>query len=218
MKTFIAAMALCVVALSAQAGELVKYKNWDDSPQGYFMTASERAEWKAVRTDEAAEEFVKNFVARRGGDAFVAEVAKRTEMADKYLTFGKNKGSQSLRGKLVILLGAPANIAVSNTTIKSGGSNGLDSTVSNNVGTGGAGIDGGGGSDPNAIGREGSSRTLKIYTFTFTGKTNPALGQDVYVPVVEVNAGSGKDRLKDGRKQGELQEIFERVAQASIKK
>jgi hypothetical protein len=217
MKTFVAALALCAVALSVQAGELVKYKNWDESPQGYFMTAGERAEWKSVQSDAAAEEFVKNFVARRGGDAWVAEVAKRAEMADKYLSFGKNKGSASLRGKLVILLGAPANIGVTTEEKKSGGSNGLDSSVMNNVGSSGGGTAGDGGSDPNAIGRGGSSNVKKIYTFTFSGKTTPAIGKDEYVAVVEVDAGNGKDRLREGRKQSELQQIFEKVAAASIK-
>lgn len=215
MKTFVAALALFAVALTTNAAELSKYKDWDESPQGYFMTAAERAEWKAIRSDEAASEFVDKFVARRGGEAFVKEVAKRAEMADKYLSFGKKKGSASLRGKLVIVFGAPSNIAVSLATVKGGRSNGLDSSVMNS-GAGG-GVTGDAGSDPNAVGQGGSSRTMKIYTFTFSGKTTPALGHDEYVSVVEVDTGNGKDRLKEGRKQGELQDLFEKVAAASIK-
>jgi hypothetical protein len=217
MKTFITALALFSVVLTAQAGDLSKYKNWDNSPQGYFMTASERAEWKSIQSDDAAGEFVNKFIARRGGDAFVAEVAKRADMADKYLSFGKNKGSASLRGKLVILFGAPSNIAVAMAASKGGGSNGIDSSAMNNVGSSGGGIAGDGGSDPNAVGRGGSSRVTKIYTFTFSGKTTPALGQNEYVSVVEVDTGNGKDRLKDGRKQDELQGLFEKAAAASIK-
>ena len=117
----------------------------------------------------------------------------------------------------MILLGAPANIAVSMSTIKGGGSNGIDSSAMNNVGSSGGGTAGDAGSDPNAIGRSGSSRVMKVYTFTFSGKTNPAIGRDEYVTAVEVDTGNGKDRLKEGRKQGELQEIFDKVAQASIK-
>jgi GWxTD domain-containing protein len=217
MKTFFTALALFSVVLTAQAGDLSKYRNWDNSPQGYFMTAAERAEWKSIQSDEAAGEFVNKFIARRGGDAFVAEVAKRADMADKYLSFGKNKGSAALRGKLVILFGPPSNIAVSMAATKGGGSNGLDSSVMNNVGSSGGGIAGDGGSDPNAIGRGGSSHVLKIYTFTFSGKTTASLGQNEYVSVVEVDTGNGKDRLKDGRKQDELQGLFEKAAAASIK-
>jgi hypothetical protein len=205
MKSFVAAVALFAVAITAQAGLSSQYKNWENSPQGYFMTAAERSEWKSINSDEAAAAFVKSFVERRGGEKWVAEV-------------GKTKGSTTLRGKLIVLFGAPTNIAVASETRSGGGSNGLDSSVMNNVGSSGGGIAGDGGSDPNAIGRGGSSRELKIYTFTFSNKTTPALGKAEYVAVVEVDAGNGKDRLKESRKQPELEALFDAVAAASIVK
>ncbi|HEY0140571.1 MAG TPA: hypothetical protein VGF48_06730 [Thermoanaerobaculia bacterium] len=218
MKSFIAAVALCAVAFTAQAGLSGEYKNWENSPQGYFMTAAERSEWKSINTDEAAAEFVKKFAERRGGDKWVAEVNKRAEMADKYLSHGKVKGSSMLRGKLIVLFGAPTNIAVASETRSGGGSNGLDSGAMNNVGSSGGAAGGDGGSDANAIGRGGSSRSFKIYTFTFSNKTTPALGKGEYVAVVEVDAGTGKDRLKESRKQPELESLIDAVAAASIVK
>lgn len=217
MKTFVAAVALLAVAFTAQAGLSSQYKNWESSPQGYFMTPAERSEWKSLDSDVAAAEFVKKFVERRGGDAWVAEVNKRAEMADKYLTVGKVKGSSALRGKLVILFGAPANIGVSREMRSGGGSNGLDSGVMSNVGADG-GRAGETGSDPNAIGRGGSSRSFTIYTFTFSPKTAPVLGKSEYVAVVEVDAATGKDRLKEHRKQPELETLMEAAAVASIVK
>lgn len=218
MKSFIAAVALCAVALTAQAGLSAEYKNWESSPQSYFMTAAERSEWKSINTDAAAAEFVKKFAERRGGEKWVAEVAKRAEMADKYLSLGKVKGSTMLRGKLIVLFGAPTNIGVSSETRSGGSNNGLDSGAMMNVGSDGAGMAGDGGSDPNAVGRGGSSRSFKIYTFTFSNKTTPSLGKSEYVAVVEVDAGTGKDRLKEQRKQPELEGLFDAVAAASIVK
>lgn len=214
MKSFVAAVALLAVAVTADAG-LSQYKNWENSPQGYFMTAAERAEFKGLNDDVAAAEFVRKFAERRGGDAWVTEVNKRAENADKYLSVGKVKGSTTLRGKLVILFGAPASIQTSRETRSGGGSNGLDSGVVNNVGADG-GRAGDMGTDPNAVGRGGSSRSYTIYTFTFSGKTTPALGKPEYVAIVEVDAATGKDRLKEHRKQPELEALFDAVAQASI--
>ena len=97
----LAVMALVVPAL--MAGGLEKYKNWPNSPQGYFMTASERAEWKAnVKTDVEAEQFVKNFLAKRDA-GFAADVAKRAEMADKHLTVSGRAGSLTTRSHTPIV-------------------------------------------------------------------------------------------------------------------
>src|SRR5439155_23023455 len=102
----IAIMALLVPSL--MAGGLSKYKDWPSSPQGYFMTSAERADWKAnVKTDDEAEQFVNKFLASRG-PGFAEDVAKRAEMADKHLTIGSLPASRTLRGKIVILLGPPS--------------------------------------------------------------------------------------------------------------
>lgn len=214
MKTFLAAV-LCAAALTAQAGDLKKFRNWDDSPQGYFMTADERTAWKAVRSDAEAETFVAEFLAKRGGDAFAAEVAKRAEMADKYLSIGKVKGSTMLRGKVIILLGPPASMNVSNATVKSGGSNGLGADAYQNVGS--SGMQSMSDSDPGGIGRGGSSRSLKLYNFTYSGKAVAPLAVKEYTIDVEVDAGNGKDRLQSGKKMNELQQLFDAAAAASIK-
>src|SRR5437763_7539071 len=114
MKRVLFAVVAAAVAVSAFAG-LSKYKGWESSPQGYFMTKAERAQWDAIKTDAEAQAFVNTFVASRGGDAWVAEVAKRADMADKYLTVGTAQGSKTLRGKAVILFGAPSDLKVTDT-------------------------------------------------------------------------------------------------------
>src|SRR5436309_1262717 len=85
-----------------------KYKDWPSSPQAYFMTKAERLQWATVINDEQAETFINEFVAKRGPD-FAAQLADRVTNADKYLTIAKTKpGSQTLRGKVIVLLGPPS--------------------------------------------------------------------------------------------------------------
>lgn len=86
-------------------------RDWYMSPQSYFMTKAEHQEWAAIRTDEEAQRFVAQFLAKRGPD-FAAEVASRAEHADKYLSLGKMPGSRTLRGKLVILFGPPSDLFI----------------------------------------------------------------------------------------------------------
>src|SRR5689334_17725835 len=86
-----------------------KYKEWAASPQAYFMTKAERAQWAGIVTDADAEKFINDFVASRG-PGFADMVADRVANADKYLTVGKKPGSQTLRGKVIVLLGPPTAI------------------------------------------------------------------------------------------------------------
>jgi GWxTD domain-containing protein len=101
------------LALSAQAAKLQKYKDWLRSPAAYFLTGDERKEWKNVRTDDEAAAFVAAFVEKRGGASFIAAIDERAAIADKYFTLPKVKGTETLRGKLVILFGRPLDIKAS---------------------------------------------------------------------------------------------------------
>ena len=107
MKKLIAVLML--VATPLVAGMSKKYKNWDKSPEAYYLTHDEKAEWKKVKTDEAAESFVAAYKAKRPA-AFWEEFGKRVAVADKYFTVGSTKGSETLRGKIVILFGPPSSI------------------------------------------------------------------------------------------------------------
>jgi GWxTD domain-containing protein len=105
MKPFALAVALLFAA------NLGKYRAWAESPQGYFMTKAERAEWSKLTTEADAEQFVNNFVASRG-PRFADEVAAAAKEADDHLTIAGRRGSQTLRGKIVILLGRPASVTI----------------------------------------------------------------------------------------------------------
>ena len=101
-------MALVALLLAVHLG---KYADWPDSPQGYFMTRAERAEWATLTSEADAARFVERFIVSRGA-GFVDEVAAAAKAADDNLTVGRKKGSRTLRGKIVILLGPPTAFAI----------------------------------------------------------------------------------------------------------
>jgi hypothetical protein len=105
MKPVVLAIALLFAA------NLGKYKEWAESPQGYFMTKGERAEWSKLTTEADAARFVDRFLSSRG-PRFADEVAAAAKDADDHLTVAGKKGSQTLRGKIVILLGRPASLTI----------------------------------------------------------------------------------------------------------
>ncbi|MGH9419900.1 MAG: GWxTD domain-containing protein [Thermoanaerobaculia bacterium] len=107
----LARLAVAILSFAIVAPLFASGMDWIHSPQSYFMTKAERQAWTAVRSDDDAQRFIDQFLARRGPD-FAAEVASRAEHADKYLTLGKTPGSRTLRGKLVILFGPPSNLYV----------------------------------------------------------------------------------------------------------
>lgn len=209
------AIALLLCAFSASAQTLSKYKGWDESPEGYFMTATERDQWRAIADDTAAETFVNEFRARRGGDAFVKEVKTRVDNADKYLSIGKVKGSTTLRGKAVILFGAPVNIAVNDRVVKGGYTPPASSAAVTSLGVGASTRDGEGESQQVGTGQPG--RNFRDFTFTFSAKENPAFKGKDYVVVIEADTATGRDKAGKGIKQKDLDAMFEAAAEASIK-
>jgi GWxTD domain-containing protein len=105
MKPFALAVALLFAA------NLGRYRDWPASPQGYFMTKAERAEWSKLTTEADAARFVDRFLSSRA-PRFAADAAAAAKDVDDHLTVAGKKGSQTLRGKIVILLGRPASVTV----------------------------------------------------------------------------------------------------------
>lgn len=99
---------LVFVAAAAANGELSKYKDWAKSPEAYFLTVSERAEWATLKSDDEAEKFINLYWAKRGGDAFKNEITRRIAAADQQYKMRRyERGAQSVRGRLLIVLGSP---------------------------------------------------------------------------------------------------------------
>ncbi|HYC89771.1 MAG TPA: GWxTD domain-containing protein [Thermoanaerobaculia bacterium] len=203
MRKSLLLLATVLLALPLLAADLGKYQEWTSSPASYFLTFDERAEWTKLQTEAEAEAFVQKYIAARGGEKFTAELNKRVQMADKYLTVSKLPGSQTTRGKIVIVLGPPKSMNVEEKQSKAA-----------RTGTAAMAVSAVGASGPSAsdmaevAGREamGAGETLKIYTFVYDTVTVP----------VEVNAGTGKDRIRDRKANAALERALEAAAKASI--
>src|SRR5436305_3007888 len=115
-KNLLVAVAVLSLAVPAFAGVSSKYKDWANSPEGYFMTKAERDQWSRLDSDTDAEKFIADFHARRPAN-FEKEVAARAADADKHLTMARTEGSKSLRGKIVILFGTPTSMDMSDQAI-----------------------------------------------------------------------------------------------------
>src|SRR5262249_12652951 len=88
---------------------LSKYKDWASSAEAYFLTQDERARWHQVASDEEAEKFIAAYKAARG-KGFEAAVQSRISYADANFKLGKKRGSETLRGKTLVILGPPTRV------------------------------------------------------------------------------------------------------------
>jgi GWxTD domain-containing protein len=208
------AVAAVLSASSLLAADLGKYKDWNDSPSGYFMTRAEREQWSKLGSEADAEQFVQKYAADRGGEPFTKELTKRIAMADKYLTVAETPGSKSLRGKVVILLGPPAGM---NVTVKLPPSAGRSGTAATSMSAAGE-SSGTSSSDMGKMaereGMSGGDIGLRDYNFSYGAATLPTKKDAVLV--VEVNTRNGKDRIADKKAAAELEQLFESAARASI--
>lgn len=206
MRFALTAALLCVLSHSTAAEEPPLRETWGASPEAYFMTRAERREWELVKTDDDARRFIDAFRARRGA-GFSAEVQRRAALVDERLALGEVKASSTLRGKIVILLGAPSAIHVK----------GIPVTTVGNVGHPLSARRGGAAADrppqPNMI---GNGAGWVEYTFRYQPDADAGIGPDGWTLIAEANAASGKDRLKYRRDRKTLERILETAARRSI--
>ena len=193
MKKLLFALAGLAIAASALA-QLAKNKDWDKSPEAYFLTAAERAEWKNVSTDEEADKFIALYYARRGGDAFKQEISRRIAAADQQFKMQRYKrGADSVRGHLLIVLGAPSR--VSQSRAQDAASNDGDITRIETKSL-------------------GESQAAINYTWTYLAdKFPPAFGLGEIKADITVDPAKGKDELKNS---GAIEKDMATVAEKSI--
>jgi GWxTD domain-containing protein len=213
MKTahLVTIAAVSLFAASLFAGGPSKYKGWDKSPQGYLMTAAERGQWSNIRADDDADKFVKDFLARRSPD-FVTQNTQATAAADKYFTAGKVQGSATERGKLVIILGPPSGVSLSDRTVKGDMRLNVDSAMT-------VGASGGGASVTDMVqaanGAGSNSGVVHTYTFTYAADKLPA----AYGKSLTVNSEldpNGADHIAGRKTQAELDRLYEMVAETKL--
>jgi GWxTD domain-containing protein len=192
VKKFLLVLAGLAVATAALA-QLSKNKDWDKSPEAYFLTSAERADWKNVKTDEEADKFIAVYYAKRGGDSFKQEISRRIAAADQQFKLQRYKrGADSVRGHLLIVLGAPTR--VSQSRAQDGVSNDGDIVR----------LDTGRVSEQAAI----------DYTWTYLAdKFPPAFGLGELKASIRVDPAQGRDILQNS---GEVEKAMATVAEKSI--
>ena len=206
MRLLLLLLSIAVV-VPVFAANPESFKEWEHSPQGYFMTKAEHQEAATITTQEEAQHFIDQFLVKRG-PKFAGEVEIRAAKADQLLTIGKLPGSKTLRGKLVIMLGPPSGLEVYPVRETSNVSRSSPAVANAYAGGLGTGED-----DTTESGRTmGAESVSQNYHFTYA--STPAGPLDVNL---NANVSSGKDRPRgrdDGKK---LDAVFEAAAQASIK-
>ncbi len=209
---FVAAL----LALPVLAADLGIHNGWHESPQGWFMTKAERAQWATLTSEADAARFIADFLAKRD-PKFAEEIALRVKKADQYFTVGGTKGSRALRGKVVILLGPPSSMDVSAKKKRSAGRSGsMDTAMSAGGATTGAGLaDVAEISQREAMAGDADSSD-KLYTITYGAEQVPT--KKALSVVIEVNGVTGADQIRDKRALAELEKTFEAIAEASIKR
>lgn len=195
-------LAFLLIALGAEAA-VTKHKEWLQSPEAYFATDAERKQWRSIDSDEQAEAFLAKFRQRRGGEAFTRMVKKRVSSADAVFPHDHTRGSETVRGKLVILFGSPRSIDLSPAKPPRGG------------GSAGRALGGAGRAAPRTSALQPDPYD-RVVTLTFGGESHPAFVGEDYVIHFDVDSGSGKDRPAKGTDQKRLDALIEAVIAAAI--
>ena len=101
--------------------------DWSQSPEYVYLTTDdEKKEWKKVATDADAEKFIALFWAKRDPDIktpqneFRERFEALAKLADERFALGKKRGALTERGKALILIGVPKQVAQSSKSGISG--------------------------------------------------------------------------------------------------
>lgn len=202
-------LALCASVVFA-AGISRSYKEWPRTPIGYYLTNVEKKEWAALQSDAEAEQFIKDFIAKRGGEVFTKEVTQSAVQADKYLTIGKTSGSLTVRGKMMILLGPTLPTAV--TKKKQSGEVHLAPGASMGDFSGPT-VE-----DVHAATNDPGNSTTSVmeYTYAYPSSALPAAYGKSLTVKIEVDTNKERDRLASFGADKELEKLYEMVAQARM--
>lgn len=112
MKKISLILFLCFFS-SIALSDLGKYEGWDRTWVEHFLTKKEAKEFKKLKTEKEAEEFIMLFWAKRDPtpgtprNEFKERCEALAKIADKDFSTEKNKGSLTDRGKVLLLLGPP---------------------------------------------------------------------------------------------------------------
>ena len=109
----IAILLLAALPLLAQTSP----REFANGPAKWLMTPEEQQAWKSVKTDDQAIDFIDLFWARRdptpgtGRNETRLEFESRVAYADANFKEGNKRGSLTERGRVLVVLGFPKNLA-----------------------------------------------------------------------------------------------------------
>ena len=195
MKRILFALAGLAVAAVSLA-QLTKYKDWDKSPEAYFLTSTERADWKKVATDQDAEQFIALYWAKRGGETFKQEIARRIAAADQQFKLARyHRGADSVRGRILVVMGPPSRVSQQRAQ-----DNQADDT--------------GGVTAPAIDTRFQETGSAVAYTWIYDkARLDPALGINELRVQIAVDAPRGTDELRNG---AQVEKAISTIADKSI--
>jgi GWxTD domain-containing protein len=196
VKKALLVLAGFAVAVSALA-QLTKYKDWDKSAEAYFLTPAERTEWKNVGSDADAEKFIALYYAKRGGEPFKQEIARRIAAADQQFKSARYKrGSDSVRGHLLVVLGPPSRQSQSRAQ------------------EGGADLPSGATIPSIDVGSQADSSSAITYTWTWDkDRLPPAAGVSELKASIVVDPRTGGEELRNG---SQAEKAMSTLAEKSI--
>jgi GWxTD domain-containing protein len=105
---------LFATAVSAQQSNPLDFAK---GPEQWLLTAEDRRAWRDVKTVQQAEDFIALFWARRdptpgtAANEYRTDFQQRVSYADKNFKEGRRRGALTERGRVLILLGFPKNLA-----------------------------------------------------------------------------------------------------------
>jgi hypothetical protein len=200
-------IVIAAIATSAIAAGVGKYTNWPNSPLGYFMTKSERAQWSRLSSEEEAGRFIKGVVAARG-PKFAEDVAAAAKATDEHLTVAGRLGSQTIRGRIVILLGPPSSFTISHWQKDADTMPGTHMSPwrPQTVGV----------TSSPAMVSEARTKYCDDYRFVYARERLPSRPENDREIVVAVNPLTGEDRILDARAAREVSELLDAAAEARL--
>lgn len=116
IRICVTALFLFAVALTSSAALSKEYADFPKGPADLLMTNEERKQWKSIKTDTEAKEFIDLFWARRDptpatpANEFRNGFEERVKIAETRFHSTHSSGSRSDRGKVFILMGSPTKI------------------------------------------------------------------------------------------------------------
>jgi len=102
--------------LAAEAVSPQDPEDWANSPEAYFLTQEERAEWKSLDSGASRDRFKERYWLKRDPtpstekNEFRETVLARIKTADARFPIAKTPGSRTKRGMVFIVFGTPARV------------------------------------------------------------------------------------------------------------